>query len=274
LADQGMVRARHNFSDRAFTLIELLVVIGIIATLIAILLPALARVRRQVRITNCMSNQRQLLQAAFMYANDNGGALPIPQKPSGYNVPVGWEPLLSVYQGGSSTTASVLVKNSPFNWGVMYQYNYIKDPRVFYDVESQNLQCRYESYHLQTGWGAVAGDVTRSCYYINPHAIVSLRHPLIYSDINKDISPPMGKMSQVGMKPKFPYDALVMDRFSLGDSRKTHGYTWNLGFMDGSVRSYVSDKAVNSLNYQNSAVTAVWENWALHENFLKLLTAN
>jgi len=48
---------------------------------------------------------------------------------------------------------------------------------------------------------------------------------------------------------------------------------WNLGFTDGSVRTYTSDAAVASIsNYNGTPATAVWQNWALHENFLKLLT--
>ena len=60
---------------RAFTLVELLVVIGIIATLIAILLPALNRAREQARRIRCMSNMRQLTVAWTMYANDAKGFL-------------------------------------------------------------------------------------------------------------------------------------------------------------------------------------------------------
>jgi len=60
----------------AFTLVELLVVIGIIAVLLAMLLPALNRVRRQAISVQCQSNLRQLLLAAQLYANDNGGVMP------------------------------------------------------------------------------------------------------------------------------------------------------------------------------------------------------
>jgi len=55
----------------AFTLIELLVVIAIIATLCALLLPALASSKEQGRRTRCVSNLRQLGLAAQMYWADN-----------------------------------------------------------------------------------------------------------------------------------------------------------------------------------------------------------
>jgi len=60
----------------AFTLIELLVVIAVIALLMAILLPALGRVRSQARAVVCRSNLRQWGQIFAVYTQENDGNFP------------------------------------------------------------------------------------------------------------------------------------------------------------------------------------------------------
>lgn len=56
---------------KGFTLVELLVVIGIIALLIAMLMPSLQRARDQANRTACMSNLHQLTTAWLQYATEH-----------------------------------------------------------------------------------------------------------------------------------------------------------------------------------------------------------
>jgi len=73
-ASHGDVRALR----RAFTLVELLVVIGIIAVLIAMLLPALNGAKKKAQATQCANDLKQLYMSCQMFAQDNGGHLPRP----------------------------------------------------------------------------------------------------------------------------------------------------------------------------------------------------
>src|SRR5256885_12365885 len=59
------------YSPNGFTLVELLVVVGIIAILLALLLPALAKARAAASMTACKSNLQQIGNATRMYANAN-----------------------------------------------------------------------------------------------------------------------------------------------------------------------------------------------------------
>jgi len=61
----------------AFTLIELLVVIAIIAILASLLLPVLARAKAGAQQIKCVSNNKQVILAFIMYADDNHESYPL-----------------------------------------------------------------------------------------------------------------------------------------------------------------------------------------------------
>jgi prepilin-type N-terminal cleavage/methylation domain-containing protein len=103
--------------SHAFTLVELLVVIGIIAVLVGILLPTLARARESARRTSCLSNLRQVGMAMRFYAYDNRDQVPL-----GYRT--------NTKQFNSMVYSSTAKKFVLFGW--LYNGGYMKVPSVFF----------------------------------------------------------------------------------------------------------------------------------------------
>jgi prepilin-type N-terminal cleavage/methylation domain-containing protein/prepilin-type processing-associated H-X9-DG protein len=101
-----------RYRQRGFTLVELLVVIGIIAVLIALLLPSLSRAREHARRTVCLSNLRQLASAMIMYNNENKGRFPAAGTSQQIDDWIYWE---------DEITASVPVPRNP-NEGKLVPY--------------------------------------------------------------------------------------------------------------------------------------------------------
>jgi prepilin-type N-terminal cleavage/methylation domain-containing protein len=66
-----------RLKNKGFTLLELLVVIAVIAMLVAIVMPALARAKEQGREIYCQNNLHQMYVAAMVYTENHKGSFPI-----------------------------------------------------------------------------------------------------------------------------------------------------------------------------------------------------
>lgn len=109
---------------RGFTLIELLVVVAIIASLVAILLPAFAGARRSSQRVVCLSNQRQLYLAIAYYAEEFNQQVPL-----GYSLGPGpgWKQYNYLLRSGSSSGEAAM------RWmGLLYLHGAFDSPLAFY----------------------------------------------------------------------------------------------------------------------------------------------
>ena len=106
-----MVRTRRQ----GLTLIELLVLIGIVALLISILLPLIARTRQSGGRMKCPSNLRQIGQAIQMYANEHKGQFPRAAfdgaggMPTEYTAALAPHPFLASGPGPNDVTAALFL---------------------------------------------------------------------------------------------------------------------------------------------------------------------
>jgi prepilin-type N-terminal cleavage/methylation domain-containing protein len=139
---QGRKRVRWGGAPSAFTLVELLVVLSIVAMLMALLLPALRKVRRQARMIVGIGNLRQITAAADCFAADHSDMYPPSVATIGTDEAWNWqEP--TMLTGYLKRTPSVHRSMSA------YLYPYLEDGRTMF---CPNAPLRYK--HLEKAWNA------------------------------------------------------------------------------------------------------------------------
>ena len=176
-----MARMHHNARrHNGFTVTELIVVVSIIALIIALIVPSIAKVRASTRTLRCLTNQRQLSQAAYAYATANAGRWASPRTnikgtlwingaddygPGGTQ----WEPRGTphcwVSAQDSNVVANQYEKVSALEQGVLWPYTgtvatYVSpdEPTNPYALQNPGANTRVRSYSFNACLGVTRPD--------------------------------------------------------------------------------------------------------------------
>ncbi|EDM25433.1 hypothetical protein LNTAR_09876 [Lentisphaera araneosa HTCC2155] len=120
-----------------FSLIELLVVIAIIGILASFLMPMLSKSRGEARKAVCVSQQKQISIANFMYLDDNDNQF-LPRT-MGYNG--------NNYYRGGGHRGGVLSKVSGKSYKSIYDYNYVQNMDLWFCPSQKR-----EGWHTSLWW--------------------------------------------------------------------------------------------------------------------------
>ena len=223
----------------SFTLIELLVVIAIIAILAAILLPALNKARDRAKSASCITNVKQLVLAAQIYASDNDDYLPGSYGPNTLLTSSGW------WDG----TGGVVDLN--VWWSDSRPYNWLYQVWKGCGVGLKTFKC--------PGANLFPGTDTN---FDNPDYPVGYNVPIDFWNLKLNKAYRPGDQTIVidrgfnralaGVYPSLKswYDSGSPEvGFNFSDAtRIPHNGIWNLGHIDGHVRSWSLTEFRRNLN--------------------------